>query len=131
MTSTRKRLSIAAVFLFVFGVIFFLYEREDPAKWVVGKWLETQQGVTVHVTPERGELVSKNERRKYSFTYTFDTWESPYEVSIYRGGNFFGTALVEFDGKDRVILKKKPVSGDGDLAKMANDYASIWVRLKQ
>lgn len=115
----------------VVGGFFLFHEKEDPAKLALGKWIETRQGVMAEVTPERAVVMSKDERRKYSCTYKIDTWESPYEVTFFRGGHSVGTALVEFDGKNKVIVKKKPVHGEGDIEKAINDYASVWTRVEE
>lgn len=131
MTRNRKWTYGIVLLLILAGSFLLFYGKEDPVKLAIGKWVETRQGVTAEVTPERAVVMSQDERRKYSYAYQIDTWNSPYEVSFFRGGNLVGTALVEFDGKDRVIVKKKPVRGEGDLEKAINDYASVWTRVKE
>lgn len=131
MTHQRKWIvGIGILLLSAAGILLF-YEREDPAKWAIGKWVETQHGLTADISAGQARVASKDERRQYAFTYTIDTWQSPYEVSFYRGGNLSGTALVKFEGKDKVIVKKKPVQGEDDLSKAVNDFASVWLRVKE
>lgn len=127
----RKWVAAIILIVLVIGGFLLFSEKEDPSKLAIGKWMETRQGVTAEITPERALVESKSERRKYSCSYTIDTWESPYEVSFFRGGNLVGTAIVEFDGKDKVLVKKKPVHGEGDIEKAINDYASVWTRVKE
>lgn len=132
----KKVLLWSAVIAIAVGVCTWLVLKpeKDYRRLALGDWLEAKNQTRVDITDCHIE-VSLAHGKKEVVDYIFYPDRSPMEIEFWYGKAYQGPyfAYVEFDGDDKIIVRKKPSELDkGDyFLERANFYEVVLNRVKK